>query len=55
MTGGRDSNSHAKTTENDQNRIEGEDVGDSKGKAEDNAQHTGPRYPVKIIPVHACW
>lgn len=53
MTGRRDSSSHAKTTEDNQDGIEGEDVGDSKGKAENNAQYTGPRKLVRPIPVYA--
>lgn len=34
---GKKSNSHAETTEDDQDRIKGEDIGNSKRKAKDNA------------------
>lgn len=35
-------NSHAQNTENDEDRIEREDVGDTDGKTQDDAQHTRP-------------
>jgi hypothetical protein len=49
---GQEFNSHAETTEDNQDRIKGEDVGNSKRKTEDDAQYTGPRYLVRFIPVY---
>jgi hypothetical protein len=45
-------NSHAETTEYNQNRTETEDVGNSKRHAKDNAQYTGPIYLVRFVPVY---
>lgn len=33
---------HAQDGEDDVHNLEGEDVGDTEGKAEDNTKHTGP-------------
>lgn len=52
----KDFSLQAEATEDNQDRTEGKDVGNSERKTEDDAQHAGPVHFVSSIPAcRACF